>query len=97
MTEGLRIHVQTYAERDERGWWCVCDIGQVLADLGWGTVEEVHPLRVGPWPSRQVARQELRGEFRRLVLGAFADYSSRHGGTVERFSINVSDEPGEPS
>lgn len=87
MSKGSRLHITTYNEQDSEGWWCVCDIARTLAQIPGADLEESNPLRVGPFRSRQVARRELRGDFRKLVVKAVQAYVAAHGGNFERFII----------
>jgi hypothetical protein len=95
-TEGRKYHIQTYARQaepdEEPGWYCVCDIGDILAEAGGTTLEDVRPIVVGPWPSRQVARKELRGEFRRLVIKAVQSFTKKAGGKIASLSFDFSQE-----
>lgn len=87
----MKVHIQTYLERDERGWWCVADVGKVIAETAAHRVEEVSPIRVGPWPSRQIARKELRGDFRKHVLAAVRRFVQKTGGSFEQFVVGDGD------
>ena len=84
-----RFHIRTYTERDDDGqWYCACDVGEIIAAIRGLEIEEVEGIRAGPFPSRQVARQELRGKFRRLVIEATQAFVKKSGGKFERFEVN---------
>ncbi len=84
-----RLHVTTNLEREAEGkWYCVCDIGEVFAQIDGGLLEKVEGLRVGPFPSRQVARKKLRGAFRDCVMSAVKEYMRKNDGSIESFEIN---------
>ncbi|KKM74371.1 hypothetical protein LCGC14_1401100, partial [marine sediment metagenome] len=65
-----------------------CDVGErdCRGDPRLG--DRVEGIRAGPFPSRQVARQELRGKFRRLVIEAAQAFVKKSGGKFERFEVN---------
>ena len=92
--EGRKYHVKTFirpADDDEEpGWYCVCDIGEVLAEVGGATLEEVRPLVVGPWPSRQVAKKELRGPFHKIITEAVQSFTKRAEGKIVSLRFNDS-------
>ena len=84
-----RLHVTTNIEREAEGeWYCACDIGEVFAEISGGLLEQVEGLRVGPFPSRQVARRELRGSFRDCVMSALKAFMEKNGGSFESFEID---------
>lgn len=84
-----KFRVQTYAEADDDGdWYCHVDLGSIAAQLGPISLEQVEGIRVGPWPSRQVARRELRGPFRELVMSALKEFLRKSGGSIQSFEIN---------
>jgi len=90
MSDGKRFHIKTHLEREaEDKWYCVCDVGEILATFGNANLEETKGLRVGPFPSRQVARKELRGGFRDAVLEAVRKFIQRSGGKIESFDIGI--------
>ncbi len=90
MSDGKRFHIHTHLERDAADkWYCVCDVGEILATFGNAHLEETQGLRVGPYPSRQVARKELRGKFRDLVLEAVNKFIRKSGGQIERFNVEI--------
>ena len=83
--------IKTYTEREVEGeWYCTCDIGEVLADLGGGaSLVQTDGIRVGPFKTRQIARQELRGDFRVLVLKATREFVRKAGGKFQKFNVAV--------
>jgi hypothetical protein len=83
-----KLHLRTYINKDEAGWWVNVDIGEVLSEEGAAVTEAVEGFRVGPWPSRQVAREQMRGGVRDAVVGAVQRHLKAMGGTFERFEVN---------
>ena len=69
------VRWRTYLEHDETGWWCTCSywyerFGPV-GPVGEDPIREPDDgMRVGRFPSRQVARKELRGDFRKCITEA---------------------------
>lgn len=76
----MMYRARTKIEHDEKGWFCVFQLfhGPTAVEL----VEFEKAIRVGPFPSRQVARAELRGKFRKIVVEAFREFSEQHGARV---------------
>ena len=65
-----RAVLQTMTDHDADGWWCVC----VIADPDGPKVQQSDLLRVGPFPSRQVAKRELTGKFRECIQDALREF-----------------------
>lgn len=84
-----RFRVVTEIAQDDRGWWV-----EILFWWNERAVSLTRPMRpeddgfrVGPWPSRQVARREMRGGVRKLTVDAVQDFAKRYGGKFERFEV----------
>lgn len=77
---GTLIRARTYVEHDDTGWWCAFQM--FSGETAEALVPFGDPIRVGPWPSRQVARRELRGDFRRIITEATRAYAAKIGGRV---------------
>lgn len=85
-----RLRLRTELAQDEQGWWV-----EVLFwwnERAGGGDEPVRPeddcLRVGPWPSRQVARREQRTGVRRQVVETVQRLVRHGGATFERFEVD---------
>lgn len=91
--EKPNVRVKTYVERDADGWYCVAGFwfgfrGPVGEAGGREPRDPDDALRVGPWPSRQVAKRELRGAFRKAVFGAMNDLRQKHGARLVGAAFN---------
>ena len=78
------IRTKTWIEKDEDGWYCVVGFwtNSNPADVGNDDRDSDDGIRVGPFPSRQAARRELRGDFRKIVLAAVDAFTRRNNGRV---------------
>ena len=78
------IHLRTWIEKDAAGWYCVCGFWTEVKpeDVGTAGSEPEDSIRVGPFESCQVARKELRGDFRKVVMRGIQNLNQRHGGRV---------------
>ncbi len=87
---GETLRTSTWIEKDaDGGWYCVVGFWiregrdeKLLEQIGDGSRDCDESIRVGPFSSRQVARRELRGDFRKLVLGAIQELNQRRGGEI---------------
>ena len=83
--QGETVRARTWLENDESEWYCVVGFWIGADPNSVGTEPETEPdesIRVGPFPSRQVARAELRGRFRASLMGTLRDFTRRHEGRV---------------
>lgn len=81
---GTTIRTKTWIEQDEAGWWCVVGFWHAAdpREVGNERTDSDDGMRVGPFPSRQVARRELRGKFREIVTLALRDFIAANDGKV---------------
>ncbi len=83
----VKLRARTYTESDADGWWCCLELSNWLSSEPEDTAAVAPPIRIGPFPSRQAARRELRGDFRRACVDVMQEYARDHGGTFERFIV----------
>ncbi|MEE8217968.1 MAG: hypothetical protein V3S03_03290 [Vicinamibacteria bacterium] len=84
--------IWTSCRKDPDGWHVHVDVEKIFEPpveiAGATEVVQCEGFRIGPWPSRQVARRELRGGVRRIVFEVVRKIQEA-GGTVERCDIDV--------
>ena len=83
-----RMVLQTQTVKEDGQWYCVA----IFADAEGPKTQVGQTLRVGPWPSRQVARSELRGKFRECVLEALRDFVAK-GNAIDSISYDGHEMP----
>jgi len=98
--------MRTWLRLDPDGWFCYVGFWQVtvntdqdLTTLQTDIASRRKPatppdkqMRVGPFLSRQIAKQELRGPFRTIVTAAYQEYCARVNGTIIADSIAVDED-----
>ena len=86
---GVKLRARTHTEQHADGWWCVLTLATWKASEPEDAAIEAPPFRVGPFPSRQVARRELEGDFRKACVDVIQRLAREHGGTFEWFIVGV--------